>query len=215
MAGKAKRQRIILVGGGITVALGLVVALGYLISELVGEEAPQTKKVVHQIQLLKPPPPPEKPEVKPPEQKVEKEVDIPEPEQMPEQMPDMPDMPPMDQLGLDAEGGAGDAFGLVGRKGGRGLLEGDPLAWYAGLTQQSIYEALANNEAVRKQRYTAVVKLWIDDQGRIRRAELTRFQGAPEVAEAIRKTLNGQLQIAGRPPEGMPQPIRVRIRSHS
>jgi len=53
---------------------------------------------------------------------VQEKIEEPEPEPE-EPLPDVPDEKPAGDTGLDAEGTAGsDAFGLVGRKGGKGLL---------------------------------------------------------------------------------------------
>src|SRR5262245_32752854 len=130
-ASRAQLRRyapMLVIGGAVaTLALGLVL----LIKNLATEETKPAKKVV-QVQVFRPPPPPP-PEVEPPPPEIKEEVDVPEPEPVVDS-PEVPDVPPGEQLGLDAEGVAGaDAFGLVGRKGGRDLLAGGSRnQWYAG-----------------------------------------------------------------------------------
>ena len=64
----------------------------------------------------------------------------------------MVDAPPGDELGLDAEGGAGsDGFGLRAKKGGRGLIGGgDRNRWYEGQVQRDLFlseEQLAQSDS--------------------------------------------------------------------
>ena len=98
---------------------------------------------------MKPPPVviKEKPPEPEPVKETQKKEDIIDPEQKNESPAapnaDNDNTPAGDKLGLDAEGGAGnDAFGLVGKKGGRSLLAGGNgmgaislLNKYAGYTQ--------------------------------------------------------------------------------
>ncbi len=123
------------------------------------DDEPARKKVIQQVTILTPPPPPPPPPKieQPPEPEEQEEVDIPEPE---EDIPDIPDAPPMgDDLGLDADGTAGsDAFGMIGRKGGRGLLDGDPNLMYAARLQRQIEELLIDNEQIRVKAYSVVAQ---------------------------------------------------------
>ena len=64
-------------------------------------------------------------------------MDIPEPEALPEDVPEAANEPPPGEaLGLDAEGGAGgDGFGLAARRADADLLQsggGDGEAWLRG-----------------------------------------------------------------------------------
>ncbi len=191
---------------------GLVI---WLISGFLDNNAPQ-KKTVQQITLLTPPPPPPPPELEPPppEPEMEEQVEVPEPETL-EDLPDSAsDEPPAgDLLGLDAEGGSGgDAFGLIGRKGGRGLLNGGAFGGFAKQLQEDVYSALSDVEAIRKQSYSVVARLWIDESGMITRAELQRGSGSAELDQVIEDTLL-TARLAAAPPLEMPQPVRIRITS--
>ena len=179
------------------------------------------KKAVQEITLLQPPPPPPPPppEVQPPEPEIQEEVKIDEQEPLPDELPETPtdEAPPGEQLGLDAEGGAGsDGFGLLGNKGGRSLLGGGgggKFAWYAGILQQDLGSKLNELEQMRKAKYSIRVKLWIDGGGKIERFELMGSTGNRQVDETLKVALADLGQVREAPPQDMPQPIRVRISS--
>ncbi len=204
---------------GVFLTLIIVGVVAYLISH--SEKAPQTKKVAQQITMLQPPPPPP-PEVKPPEPEPEQEKveeQTPEPEPEPEPTPDESNEPPAEELGLDAEGGAGsDSFGLAARKGGHSLLGGgggNAVIWYGGHVKRQIEDAiqpLLADTAAMKFGYTAIIDVWMDANGQISRAELATGSGKPEVDQALRSAL-ARLKIPAdkTPPENLPQPIRMRL----
>jgi len=195
------------------VAAALIVGIRYL-----QDKPAQQKKLVQQVSIVQPPPPPEI--QKPLEQQIE-EVDIPEPEDALEEIPDpaMDDLPPVgDQLGLDADGGAGgDTFGLLGKKGGRGLLDGaNPgreYAWYTSALQNDITEFLLDIEGARQQKYSIIIKLWINDDGSIQQYRLVKSSGNPSVDNAIQLAFNEQPKFSEKPPRKMPQPIKLKITS--
>ncbi len=178
------------------------------------DDGPARKKVIQQVTILTPPPPPPPPPKieQPPEPEEQEEVDIPEPE---EDIPDIPDAPPMgDDLGLDADGTAGsDAFGMIGRKGGRGLLDGDPNLMYAARLQRQIEELLIDNEQIRVKAYSVVAQLWIAQDGSITRAKLSRSTGDEDIDQALVEMLTGMDLLSQAPPQGMPQPVKLRISS--
>ncbi len=178
------------------------------------DDEPARKKVIQQVTILTPPPPPPPPPKieQPPEPEDQEEVDIPEPE---EDIPDIPDAPPMgDDLGLDADGTAGsDAFGMIGRKGGRGLLDGDPNLMYAARLQRQIEELLIDNEQIRVKAYSVVAQLWIGQDGSITRAKLSRSTGDEVIDQALVEMLTGMDILSQAPPQGMPQPVKLRISS--
>ncbi|MDD5125006.1 TonB C-terminal domain-containing protein [Methylovulum sp.] len=183
------------------------------------EEKPDKKeRKVQKITLTKPPPPPPPPPKveKPPEPEVENKIDqAPEPE--PEEMPDVADEPPPGDLGLDAEGSAGsDGFGLAARKGGKGLLGGggnDPYAWYGGIIKNDILDILSEHEELRRKGYTAIIKLWVDIDGSIKRFELAKGSNDSEIDELINQLLNRYKKVNEPLPPGMEQPIKLRITS--
>lgn len=174
------------------------------------------KKGPQVVTLIQPPPPPPPPEEKPPEPEVQEEVKIEEaiPEEaLPEEASDEP--PAGEDLGVDAEGGAGgDGFGLIGRKGGRGLLSGgDPFVVYATRLQKNIEDSLTNDADARRKAYSVVAKIWVDGRGRIERAELAGSTGNQDMDAVLERNLNALPPLAEAPPPDMPQPIRLRISS--
>lgn len=208
-------------GAVIALALLLAVGLVYYVKQWLGEDTAKTKKLVQQITLIKPPPPPPPPPKveEPPPPQVEEKVELPKPEPVPEDMPDQPDeMPPSDQLGLDAEGGAGgDAFGLMGNRGGHALLGGgggSAEIWYKRMLGQELQALVNDHDELRKRAFSALrLKLWID-AGRIRRVELLTPSGDKEWDHRLEAALlNERLQTPK--PAGIEQPVRLQISSRS
>ncbi|MBI5041244.1 MAG: hypothetical protein HZB57_08620 [Gammaproteobacteria bacterium] len=174
---------------GTLVVLGVGVFMVFVVRDFLDTPATAPKKGPQQITLLTPPPPPP-PVERPPEPEVQEEVKVEEPEpvdDLPEEAADEP--PPGADLGVDAEGGAGgDGFGLIGRKGGRGLLAGagDPFVAYAMRVQKNIEDRLY---------------------------ELADSTGNQDVDAALERNLAALPPLAEAPPQDMPQPIRLRISS--
>ena len=173
------------------------------------------KKTVQEIKVIRPPPPP--PEVEeepPPEPEVEEEVEIPE-----EDIPDVPDMepPPGSQLGLDAEGGAGgDAFGLVGKKGGRSLLgsgSGSRFAWYSNIIKTEILESLYEDEQLRSKSYRIRCDIWVSKTGEINRIQMLNSTGDADIDKRIKDRLHALRRISDAPPADMNMPIKIAIQS--
>lgn len=194
------------------VGLALVAALGYGLMKLFSDSGAPKRRVVHQISLLKPPPPPPpKPPEKPPEPQIKKEevkVEQPKPD-----APKQDDAPAGKQLGVDAEGGAGsDGFGLVGNKGGRDLLGGGMgFAFYTNGLQRFLQEELAKDKRLRSIDYRVVVRLWLGRDGAVRRVELAGSSGSPDVDARVREALGALAAVRQAPPENMPQPVKLRI----
>jgi len=192
------------------VGIGMVLA----IQNFLANKPPATQKKVQMISLLKPPPPPP-PVEKPPPPELKQEVKVPEPKE-PEPLPDVPDEPPPGPLGMDADGtGAGDSFGLVGRKGGRGLLNGagDPAMYYASQLQRRIEDMFAEHQETRRKAYSVVAGIWVGKDGHILRVELDGSTGDSRMDELLKKTIEQIQALAVAPPPDMPQPIRLRIKS--
>ena len=161
------------------------------------------------VNLIMPQLPPQKIEEKiEPEKQEEVKIDEPEP------LPSPDDQPSPGELGMDADGtGTGDGFGLLGRKGGRDLLDGNPYGWYTGQLQKAIYDALYENEKIRKKHYTVIVSIWLEDNGKIKKIEIQNSSGDKDIDKEIRsslKTLSAMMESA---PEQMPQPVNLRIAS--
>jgi protein TonB len=182
-----------------------------LIGMMSGTAAPQ-QPLVQQISIVLPPPPPPPPEIKEPEPE-EVEIDEPEPEPLAD---DTSQEAPGDELGLDAEGVAGgDAFGLLAKKGGRGLVgDGDPYAWYAGVLQRDLQTALSGDDTIRSLgEYAVVVSIRLSPDGYIQDSRLLSGSNNPQLDAALRQALSAGVRISREPPEDLPQPIRLRISS--
>lgn len=197
--------------------VGVVAIVVVVLIQDMMDAPPPNKKSVQQITLLQPPPPPPPPpKVEPPPEPEIEEVKAAEPE--PEPVPDAADEPPPGaDLALDADGmGAGDAFGLLGKKGGRALIGtggGSVYAWYAARIQDDIQEVLNGREDIRKQRYSVKVNLWVDADGSVRKVEILSSSGNKDVDKSLRAALKEITQLTTRPPEELPQPVRLRIAS--
>lgn len=207
---KSLRSRLpVLVGGILLLLFTIAVVLG-IRSFLKDQDKPE-KPHLQQISIIKPPPP--KPEEKPPEpekQEIKQDVNIPEPPQ--EAQPNEP--PPGQNLALDADGTAGtDGFGLGANKGGKTLIgngNGSRFGWYTGTIQQAIQDALTKNQP--KGDFRAIVKLWLNADGSVKRYELVGSSGKAEIDAAIEAAL-GRVKGLKEPPDDMPQPIKLRISS--
>jgi protein TonB len=175
----------------------------------------QQKPMVQQIHIIRPPPPP--PDLPPPPPPPEAKVTVPDPVQKPDPTPSN-EPPPSDHLGLDAEGGAGgDAFGLLGNKGGRDLLGsgGSAFAWYAGILKGEILEQLAAEQQAHKGDYTVIVRVWVRGDGTIERVHITQSSGDRARDRAIEIALSRIVRVSQGPPADMPQPISLRIVSRA
>lgn len=205
-------------GGALIVAV--VGGMIWFVAHMLNSAPPTGKKTAQQITLLQPPPPPPPPpkvEEPPPEPEVvEEKVPDPEPQEA-EQAND--DMPPGEELGLDADGGAGsDAFGLVGKKGARDLIGGNSvsrLAWYNRILERDIQDQLAETECARARSYRAEWKLWLHPDGKVERIELSRSTGDPELDACLRTASRAVRMVSERPPEEAANPVRIKITSRS
>jgi protein TonB len=200
------------------VILGVVAGMLWFINTMLNSAPPTGKKTVQQITLLQPPPPPPPPKVEepPPEPEVvEEKTPDPEPQET-DQASD--DVPPGEDLGLDADGGAGgDAFGLVGKKGARDLIGGGGgrLAWYNGILKRDIVDQLSEIECLRARKYTATVKLWLSSDGSVNRFELSGSSGNADTDACLRAASKHVRQISERPPDEITYPVRIRITSRT
>lgn len=195
----------------IMIVVVLIAALVYVAFLFLDTEtdAPQRKKVVQQITIIAPPPPPppppeQEPEIQPPEE--EAAID-----EMDEAMPEEGmDEDVGNDLGLDADGSAGgDSFGLLARKGGRGIVGGG----YGALVVQEINSMLVDDDRLRHKEYTVILQLWISDSGDIQRYKIDETSAKSEVIQMIQSALVRLGSVSSGPPLELPQPIRLRIRS--
>jgi protein TonB len=190
---------------GIVVTLVLTIIIVQYFSTI--EDEPQRKKVVQQVTMIVlPPPPPPEPEIE--EQIAEEEEVV---QEMDEAMPDESLGEDVgNDLGLDADGSAGgDGFGLVARKGGRGLIGGG----YGALVVQEINSLLVDDERLRNKEYTVILKIWISDNGDIERYKIDKRSGDDIVVSMLQSAIARLGAISEGPPLEIPQPLRLRIKS--
>ncbi len=207
----------------VLVVLALIAGgLWYFIRSMLDQPVVKPKPKIQKITIVTPPPPPPPPPPKmerppEPEERIEQPEPEPEPDEPPPEEADADQTPPGDDLGLDAEGsGAGDGFGLIGRKGGRGLIGGrggTRFGWYAGLVKQDLETVLSGIDAVRKSRYSAVIEIWLSDRGGIERVKIVGSTGDPQLDDALERAITGAGSLSRPPPEDLPLPIRLRITS--
>lgn len=194
----------------------LIIMLAYYIMMFGSADEDITrKKVEREITVFIPPPPP------PPEQQQQPEEEILEAMQEEAAFEDMDDaMPDEDMgedigsdLGIDAEGTAGgDGFGLLARKGGRGLVGGGG-GGYGALVVQEINAMLVDDERLRRKEYTVILQLWINEIGTIERYVIDKRETDSEVITMLDSALARMGSISSGPPLALPQPIRLRIKS--
>jgi protein TonB len=207
----------LLLGGGLLLGLTL---LWVLVSWLRADAEVQPRRTV-QVTVLRPPPPPppRKLEEKPPEPpKVREEIkiDTPRPVDEPKVADEAPAPGP---LGLDAPGsGPGDGFGLAARPGGRDITLGGGggglgFSMFANGAARHIAQELARVEQLRHVEYRVEVRVWIAKDGRIERAEMAGSSGDARTDALIREGLSRMTALRGPVPEGLPQPLRVRVTS--
>lgn len=203
-------------GGGLVMIL--VAGLVWFVHNMLNSAQPIGKKTAQQITLLQPPPPPPPPKVDepPPEPEVvEEKTPDPEPQEA-DQSND--DVPPGADLGLDADGGAGgDAFGLIGRKGGRDLIgsAGGGLVWFNRVVARDIQDQLSDRDCVRKRPYSAVLKVWFRQDGAVERVMQTGSSGNKDIDACLREAAKDIRRISERPPEDAQSPVSVRVTSRS
>ncbi len=199
---------------GVVLIIGIIYGVVTFIQDFLDKKPVKKGPRVQKITLFKPPPPPPPPppqEEPPPEPELEEQV---EPEPEPENLPDISDEAPAESLGLDADGSAGsDGFGLAARKGGRGLLAGNPNAWYASVVKNTVLDAMMDRDELRRRAYSAYINLWLDIDGSVLKYKLIRSSGDKEIDNVIKSVLAKVHKVSDKPPVGMKQPIKLKITS--
>ena len=216
-------------------SVSAVVALTFIgvgvaaVKLLLSDDGRGGKRQVQMVTLVKPPPPPKVKE-KPPEPEIEKKQEIveqPEPEPEPEPMDDTSreDAPLDDNLGLDADGGAGaDGFGLKAKKGGRSLIGGEfnkatlmrRYAWYTRILQEELRKKvnkhMEGTGGVPDGDLSALVKITLDAGGRVTDLSIDRSSGNARMDRAVKEALLLS-RISEPPPNGMPRMLKLKISS--
>lgn len=209
------------------ISILIICLTAFAVNRLISDDGNKRQKQIQMVTLLTPPPPP-KVQEKPPEPEVEEKEEIqePEPEEMePEPMEEQAsdEPPPGQDLGLDAEGGAGsDSFGLLAKKGGRALIGGSGgngsmmrrYAWYTRILQEDlrkkVNQYMEENGGVPDGDAKAIVQIKLDEFGNILACALKGSSGDAFVDQAIRESLK-IAKISEPPPNGMPRTITLKI----
>lgn len=206
---------------GLLIGIVAVVAVvgGILIAgPMLSKAKPKRAAQVTEVRIFTPPPaaPPPPP---PPEQKMEERIErqdqVDETEEKPE---DTPPAPADASISTGIKGPGADTFGLTSRSK-KGFLDGDGAGqakrarskwgWYAGQVQRTLREALQSHRRTRLADFTVAVKIWPDKTGRVERAKLVGTTGDKAIDAALASEILPGLQLQEPPPEAMPLPINL------
>lgn len=226
----AKKKGAALTWGLMAVVVAMLGAGVYFVKTVLSDDDVRKKKPIAIVTLMKPPPPPqvkEKPLEQPKE--IEQKEEIVDPVQQNEPTPqanDQDNTPAGDRLGLDAEGGAGsDAFGLIGKKGGRSLIAGEGggmgklslLSKYAGYThlmqaeiRKIVMKYLEEEGGIPRGKLQAVARVSVRSDGTIADCKIIGSSGNHTMDNTIRKALS-QFKVSEPPPDGMPRTMDIRL----
>ncbi len=215
MPGNEKaRRRLSIAGAGV---LGLLLIAGFVwfVHTMMAQKLGKQPRQVQIVQVIRPPPPPPPPDQPPPPQKTEEPL----PKDQPEPEPRNDEPPPAAALGVDADGSAGgDAFGLAARRGGSDLVGGSGgaiFAWYTTKLKDAVVERLSGDTRLAGRKFSISVQVWIEPDGRIKEIKLVTTTGNHELDQRIEGALASIDRITDAPPLEMPQPVSLRIVSHS
>lgn len=210
----------------IALIVGLLGAAVYVVKIVLAEDSPRQKSAPVVVTLLKPPPPvmiKEKPIE--PLKEIQKQDEIIDPGLQNESQNSSDSQPAGDSLGVDAEGKAGsDSFGLVGKKGGRGLLEGgDGLgkyslqSRYSGYTQivqttirKRVMKRLDEEGGIPKGKFEVAIQVNLDSAGAVVDYRIIGSSGNHRIDDAVKQVLV-DCKIKEPPPDGMPQKMIFKI----
>jgi protein TonB len=202
------------IGGGL-IGILLIVGFVWFVHTMMNAKTSKQQRQVQMVQIIRPPPPPpEQPPPPPPEKTQE-----PLPKDEPEPAPKENESPPEQPLGLDADGAAGgDAFGLAARHGGSDLVGGNgtaAFAWYTNRLKDALLQKLGADTHLGSKRFSVSVRVWIETDGHIREFKLTSTTGSAELDQRIQSDLASLTRLSDAPPLEMPQPISLKIVSHT
>lgn len=163
----------------------MIGGLVYWLMALFDTDDVQQKKVVQQITVITPPPPPPPPPPEEIEPEVEEEEVI--EEEIEESVPEEgPEESVAEDLGLDADGTAGsDAFGLIAKKGGSGILGGG----YGAAIKAEVNKAILQDKEISKLAYTARITLWIEPDGSFSSYTVEVHEGDKNTKEKLERFL--------------------------
>lgn len=200
------------------IALLLVLGIGRVVHSLMTGKV-STKKPVTTIKIMPdtpPPPPPREPPKEQPREQQMKEI------KMEQSRPQ--EAPPAPAETLKMEGAAGDGpspfsagavnndykGGEVGTKIG-GRKSNYQFAFYTDQIKTLIEETLARDKQLANGKYRVVIRIWLKPDGHLEKIELSGSSGDGATDKLIKAALATMPPLPERPPEDMPQPVRLRI----
>lgn len=214
---KKRGLRAPLIGGLIIVALGAGV---WLLSQNISGISRPSAKPESTVDLL-PPPPPQPPPPPPPKDQP------PPPDRMeapkPEDQPKPDNQPKQLTIAGPAQAG-GDSFGIGAGKGGGSTVIGGAGDSPAGggdsfaeanfrrILKSEIQQAVQSNSHIGRQFSTAVVAVWVNAEGKVRRAKIRRSSGDEKVDADIIATLGAMPALRDQPPPKFSFPAEVDVK---
>jgi|SRR5208337_2699508 len=219
--------------GLIAIMVVMAGAAVYVVKVVLSDDHPREKDKISIVTLVKPPPP-EEIKQKPPEvREVPKKEEIISTPQDADQSkgPDKDNTPAGENLGVDAEGTAGsDAFGLVGKKGGRSLLAGggsggNGMGRLSLLSKYATYNVSLQNEIYKrvmkradeegwfpKGKFQTGVQIKLSNKGAIVSFKIIGSSGNHKWDDLIDEVLGkGNLRFTPPPEEILDKTIVIRI----
>jgi protein TonB len=211
---RTSRRYLTLFGGGVA-ALLLIAGFVWFVITMMASKSNKPQRQVQMVQIIRPPPPPPDQPPPPPPEKPQEAL----PQDKPEPVPKDEEPPSSQPLGIDAEGGAGgDAFGLAARRGGNDLVGGNgtaAFAWYTNRLKDAVVEKLTADSHIDSRKFSISVRVWIEADGRIKQVKLVTTTGSHDLDQRIATALSSLTRMSDAPPLEMPQPISLKIVSHS
>lgn len=203
--------------------VGVLVAamLAFVLYRFLTHDSKPRKTVsnVVTVKLVQPPPPPPPKPEEPVEEQIQPEpepMELPQPMEQPQALAAPDAMPgpagPPGVAGLPGGGAPGGMFGGGGGGVGGGG-GGNPFGSYAALLQSRVEGAVRGQAQLKRKRYRAVFRVWLNDDGVPQRVELIDTLGSAELDKKFRETVLGIERLPQAPPAGMPQPIVLRVNS--
>lgn len=207
----------------LVLVLAVLAGIAYGIKKLFSG-GPTQKKQITTVKLLPdtPPPPPPPPPKEPPKET---------PKEQPKEAPKAPEPKPVEAPPaetLKMEGAAGDGpspfqAGAVNNeyKGGEvstkigGKKNMAAFAWFTSKIDGQVKKVLATDPELAKAKYQIEVKVYLNANGDIERAELLDSSGNPETDALLRKVLARIPPLGDKAPEDMPRKVVIRVTSQN
>ena len=178
---------------------------------------------VPNVNLLPPPPPQPPPPPPPPEKQPPPDKQIEPPKQ---DTPKAADQPRQLTISGPAQAG-GDAFGIKAGNGGGMSIGGAPTASgpatgggnsfaeanYRQYVREDLQRAVESDGQLSARVFNAGIGIWIDPDGRLRRAKVTRSSGDPQIDKRLFTLFQTMRPLSEPPPPNMRFPQEISVKS--